>query len=165
MTSEKFEGSNCYQNSAGVDSPKSALETVDHVLRVEHIDPFNVTPHQGWSTHKSALPLNGTQPYSCFEGNPTDKSRVSPPVACREPAQKHPLHGRENLHHRGVVQPQEQQELCSSILELKENVPRVLGGHHPSYIMVWWAVSPLHFCKKRVKLVSECIKRTCYKEL
>jgi len=47
MTSEKFEGSNCYQNSAGVDSPKSALETVDHVLRVEHIDPFNVTPHQG----------------------------------------------------------------------------------------------------------------------
>ena len=23
----------------------------------------------------------------------------------------------------------------------------------------------LHFCKKGVKLVSECIKRTCYKEL
>jgi len=26
-------------------------------------------------------------------------------------------------------------------------------------------VTHLHFCKKGVKLVSECIKRTCYKEL
>jgi hypothetical protein len=26
-------------------------------------------------------------------------------------------------------------------------------------------VKHLHFCKKGVKLVSECIKRTCYKEL
>jgi hypothetical protein len=29
------------------DSPKSALETEDHVLRAEHINPINVTPHQG----------------------------------------------------------------------------------------------------------------------
>jgi hypothetical protein len=41
---------------------------------------------------------------------------------------------------------------------------------HLSYVMVWWEVSHqgvthLHFCKKAVKLVSECIKRTCYKEL
>jgi hypothetical protein len=31
------------------------------------------------------------------------------------------------------------------------------GGHHPSYIMVWWGVShkgvtPLHFCEKGVKI-------------
>ena len=37
--------------------------------------------------------------------------------------------------------------------EVKENVLRVQGGHHPSYIMVWWEVSHqgvthLHFCKK-----------------
>jgi len=49
-------------------------------------------------------------------------------------------------------------------------VLRVRGGHHPSYIMVWWEVSlqgvtHLHFCKKGVKLVSGCIKKTCYKEL
>jgi len=55
-------------------------------------------------------------------------------------------------------------------LEVKENVPRVQGGHRPSYIMVWWEVSHhgvahLHFCKKGVQLVSECIKRMCYKEL
>ena len=36
--------------------------------------------------------------------------------------------------------------------------------------MVWWEVSHhrvthLHFCKEGVKLVSECIKRTCYKVL
>jgi len=47
---------------------------------------------------------------------------------------------------------------------------RVQGCHHPSYVMVWREVSHqgvifLHFCKKGVKLVSECIKRTCYKEL
>ena len=47
---------------------------------------------------------------------------------------------------------------------------RVQGYHHPSYIMVWWAVSHqgvthLHFWKKGAKLVSECIKRMCYKEL
>jgi hypothetical protein len=78
-------------------------------------------------------------------------------VACREQARKRTLHGRENLQHRAAVQPPER--------EVKENVPRAEGGHHPSYIMIWWGVSPLHFCKKGVKLVSECIKRTCYKEL
>jgi len=41
------------------------------------------------------------------------------------------------------------------------------GGRHPSYVMAWWEVSHqgvthLHFCNKEVKLVSECIKRTCY---
>jgi hypothetical protein len=54
--------------------------------------------------------------------------------------------------------------------EVKENVPRVQRGHHPSYVMIWWGVShqgvtPLHFCKKGVKLVSECMTRTCYKQL
>jgi len=43
---EKFDGSNCYQNIAGADSPKSALET-DHVPRADHIDPNNVLPHKG----------------------------------------------------------------------------------------------------------------------
>jgi len=47
---------------------------------------------------------------------------------------------------------------------------RVQGGHHSSYVMVWWEVSHqgvtyLHFCKKGMKLVSKCIKSTCYKEL
>ena len=47
---------------------------------------------------------------------------------------------------------------------------RVQGCHNPSSVMVWWEVShqgvtQLHFCLKGVKLVSECIKRTCYKEL
>ena len=72
----------------GADLPKTALETEDHVLRAEHIDPTNVAPHQGQSIHESALALEGTHPYSCFEGDLTDKSRVSPPVV-----QKHPLHG------------------------------------------------------------------------
>ena len=54
--------------------------------------------------------------------------------------------------------------------EVKENNLRMQRGHHPFYIMVWWGVShqgviSLHFCEKGVKLVPECIKRTCYKEL
>jgi len=49
-------------------------------------------------------------------------------------------------------------------------VLNVQGGNHPSYVMIWWEVSyqwvtHLHFCKKGVKLVSESIKRACYKEL
>jgi hypothetical protein len=44
---------------------------------------------------------------------------------------------------------------------------RVQGCYH---IVVWWEVSHqgvthLHFRKKGVKLVSECIKRTCYDSL
>jgi hypothetical protein len=44
---EKYEDSNCYQNSAGADSPKSALETEDHVPGADHIDPINALPHMG----------------------------------------------------------------------------------------------------------------------
>ena len=53
--------------------------------------------------------------------------------------------------------------------EMKENILWVQGGHHPSYIEVWWEVSHQgvtnHFCKEGVKLVSKCIKMTCYKEM
>ena len=89
------------------------MGTEDHVPRAEHIDPINVAPHQGRSTHESAPPLKGTHPYSCFEGDPTD--RAPPPLARREQARKRPLHGRENLHHREAVQPPEQQDLSSNV--------------------------------------------------
>jgi len=52
--------------------------------------------------------------------------------------------------------------------EVKENVLRVQGGHHHSYVMAWCEVSQEmthHFCKKGVKLMSKCVSRTCYKEL
>ena len=39
-TPEKFEGWSRYQSSRGADSPKSALETADHVSRAEHSDPI-----------------------------------------------------------------------------------------------------------------------------
>jgi hypothetical protein len=51
--------------------------------------------------NESILVVEGTPPYSCFEGNLTDKIRASSPVARREWAQKHPLH------HLGAVQPPE----------------------------------------------------------
>ena len=74
---QKFEGSSCYQNSAGADSPKSVLEAEDHVSGAEEIHPINVMPHQGRTTP----PLTGTHPNCCFEGDLMDKSTVSPPVA------------------------------------------------------------------------------------
>jgi hypothetical protein len=52
-----------------------------------------------------------TQSMSCLirdDQHMRDKSTVTPPVARREWAWKHPLHGWENLHHRGAVQPPEQ---------------------------------------------------------
>ena len=121
----KVWGLSRYQNCAGADSPKSTLETEDCVLRAEHINPFNVMPHQGQSTHDRAPPLKGSHPYSGFEGDLTDKNRASPPVARRERAQKHPLHRWENLHHRGAVQLPEQQDLWS-------NVPWGEGKHSES---------------------------------
>ena len=44
------------------------------------------------------------------------------------------------------------------------------GGHHPSHITVWWGYPIrgwhlLIFARKVWKLVPECIKRMCYKEL
>jgi hypothetical protein len=53
---------------------------------------------------------------------------------------------------------------------VKKNVPRVQRGHHPFCVMVWWGVShqgvtPLYFCEKGMKLVPECIKTMCFKEL
>jgi len=72
-------------------------------------------PHQGRSTHDCAPPLKGTPPHSCFEGYPMDKSKAPLPVAGRERAQKHPLHGRENFHHREAVQQPVQQDLCSNV--------------------------------------------------
>jgi len=82
---------------------KSAPKTEVLVPRAKHIASIGATPHQGRSTHESLPAVEGTPPYSRFEGDPTDKNRAPPPVARRKRARKHPLHGLENLHHRGAV--------------------------------------------------------------
>jgi len=74
------------------------------------------------------------------------------------------------IFHRGAVQPPEQEDLWSNVLWGEGKRSEGAGRPSPSYVMVWWEVSHhgvthLHFCKKGVKLVPECIKRTCYKEL
>ena len=145
-------------------------EIEDHVLRAEHINPIDVTPYHRQSTHERLLVFGGTPPYSHFEEDPTDKSRAAPPVACQERAWTHTLHGQENLHHRGAVQPPEWQDLCSNVPWGERKGPRVQRGHHPSYFMVWWEcpIRGWHlfiFVRKEWKLVPKRIKRTCYKEL
>jgi hypothetical protein len=64
----------------GADSPKSTLETEDHVLKAEHMDPIKSCLIRD-NLHDSAPPLKGTLLYSSFEENLMDKSKISPPVA------------------------------------------------------------------------------------
>jgi len=54
-----------------------------------------VLPNQRRSTYESAPPVKRTSAYSCFEGDPTDKIRTSPPTARWKGARKHPLHERD----------------------------------------------------------------------
>jgi len=126
--SEKSEGWSRYQNNVGADSPKSGMETEDHVPRAEHMDPINVVHHQGRSTQDSAPPLKGTHPYYCFEGDPTDEQGIPWGEECSEGA--------------GRPSPFLRHGLAGVSLQ---------------------GVTRLNFCKKGVKLVPECIKRTCYK--
>jgi hypothetical protein len=110
-------------------------------------------PHQGRSTYESAPPLKGTPHYSYSEGNSTDKSKASPPVARRKRARKHPVTdekiftiGEQYNNQYNKIYAQRSLEVCSE----------GAGGHHSSYVMVWWGVShrgvtPLNFCEKGVK--------------
>jgi hypothetical protein len=124
-------GSSCYQNNAGANSPKSTLETEDHFLRAEHIDPINVVSPQVRSTHDSAQPLKGTPPYSCSEGELTKAEHL---------LQWHAENGNENIFFtdKKIFTIEEQYNHQNNKIyaetshEVKENIPRVQGGHHPS---------------------------------
>jgi len=99
-----------------------------------------------------------------------DKSRPSPPVAHRERARKHLFSDDKIFTIENQYNHQNNKIYAQMSLGVKENILSVQEGPHPSYVMLWWEVSHqgvthLHFYKKGVKLVSECIKRTCYKEL
>jgi hypothetical protein len=120
----------------GADSLKSAPETEFLVPRAKHIAPFDVTTHQVQSTHESLLAVEGTPPYSHFEGNLTDKNRASHPVACRERAQKHLLTDKKIFTIGEQYNCQNDKIYAQTSCEVKEKVPRVQRGHHPSYIMV-----------------------------
>ena len=123
-------------------------------------------PHQGRSTHESARPLKGTPPYSCFEGHPTDEQSVFSSGTRRTGTNKSSSRTRNFSPSRSSITTRTTRFMLKRPLRY---ILRVQGWDHPSYVMVWWEVSHqgvthLHFCTKGVKLVSECIKRTCYKE-
>jgi len=91
---------------------------------------------------------------SCFEGDLTDKSRASLPVARWERARKRPLHRREIFYLRGssIIARTTRFMLWRPL----RGILRVQGCHRPSYVMIWWdlshqGVTHLHFCKKGVK--------------
>ena len=148
----------------GADSPNCALET-DLVLRAEHIDP-NMSRLIRDDQH--------VRVYRCSKGHiltPALKAIRQTRAECL--LQWHAENRLKNIlfMHEKIVTIEEQYNHQNNKIyaqtshEVKENILKAQGGHHTSYIMVWWRVSPLHFCKKGVELVSECIKRTCYKAL
>jgi len=95
-----------------------------------------------------------------------EKSTASPPVARRERARTHTLSKAKKIFKIEQYNHQNTKIYALMYREVKENVLRVQGGHHPSYVIVSWEVSheemTHNFCKKGVKLTSKCIKRTCY---
>jgi len=83
-------------------------------------------PHQGRSRHESAPPLRGTPPYSCFEGNPTDT----------ENGHEYILFMDEKIFTiEEQYNNQNNKTYAQTSLEVRSEVA---GGHHPSYVMVWW---------------------------
>jgi hypothetical protein len=145
--------------------PKSTLEA-DHVLRAEHIDPI-----------KSCLirEILHMRAHLCSKGH-----LLTPALEeIRWTRAERLLQWLTENGHKNILFTRNFSPSRSSITTRTTRfklirplrcVLRVQVCHHLSYIVVWWEVSHqgvihLHFCKKGVKLVSECIKRTCYKEL
>lgn len=54
---------------------------------------------------------------------------------------------------------------ATSSREAREKVPKLIRGHHPSSVMVWWGVAydgatKLHFCEKGVKTSAQVYETT-----
>ena len=140
----------------GVDWLKITLETEDCVQKAEHINPIKA--HLRSKEHLLTPALK--------EIRRTRAERL---------LQWHAENGHENIlfmdkkiftleeqcnNQNNKIYAQLSHEVCSE----------GAGGHHTSCLMVWWGLShqgvaPLYFCEKMMKLVPECVKRTCYKEL
>ena len=149
----------------GADSPKSALETEDHVLTQSMSRLIREDQHM--------------RVYHCSKGHlftPTLKeirwTRAKQFLQCQaENRHKNNLFTDEKIFtFEEQYNRQNNKIYAQTSCEVKENIPRVQRGHHPSYVMVWWGVShqgltTLRFCEKGVKLMPEYIKRICYKEL
>jgi len=128
--------------------PKSTLETGDHVLKAEYINPIKSCLIRD-DLHESALPLKGTSLYSCSERNPMDKSKASP-----ENKHENILFRAEKMFTIKEWYKNQNNKICAQTsLQVRSEGA---GGHHPSHVKVWWGVShqgvtPLHFCEKGVK--------------
>ena len=151
----------------GADSPKCALETADHVPRAEHIDPIksclirddlHMTLHRRSKGHLLTPPLKEIR-----------RTRVERLL------QWHVENGHGNIlvtdEKISTIEEQHNNQnnkfYAQTSLEVRSGgagMPSpflrhgLVGGSHQG-------VTRLHFCERRLKLVSECIKRTCYNEL
>ena len=94
-----------------------------------------------------------THPYSCFEGNTMDKRKHL--------LQWHAENGHEKIFFmdQKMFTIEEQYNNQYNKIHAQKSLEvrcEGAGGHHPSYVMVWWGVShqgvtPLHICEKGVK--------------
>jgi len=106
-------------------------------------------------------------PYSCFEGDPrTSAERL---------LQWHAENGHENILFKDekIFTIEEQYNNQNNEIYAQTSLEVRSGSaerpspflHHGLVGGVPSGVTHLHLCKKGLKMVSECIKETCYKEL
>jgi hypothetical protein len=125
----------------------------DHVTRAEHISLFDVLHHQGQSTRDSqrdsSLPLLSKR---------SDREEHSTAEQFPQWLKNILFTGKKIFTIEEQYKCQNRKIYAQSSHEVKENVPRVQTGRHPSYVTVWWGVvtsggTPLHFCEKLIKTV------------
>jgi hypothetical protein len=151
----------------GADSPKFALETEDHVPKAEHIDPIKSCLTRDELHMRLHLRSKGHLLTRALKESDGQEQNISSSDTPRVGMKTSSSRTRKFSPSRSGITTRTTRFMLKHPLRC---VLRVQGGHHPSYIMVWWEVSHqevthLHVCKKGVKPVSECIKRMCYKEL
>ena len=164
------EGWSCYQNSTGTDTPKSALE-IDHVPNAEHNDPIKSYLSETIYTLERTSAQKDTSLLLLWRRSHRQELSVSSNGTPRTGTETFFSRTRKSLPSRGSVTTRTSRFMVERPLSW---VLRMQGGHHPSYVMVRWGVTsggdtPSFLREishiKGVKLVPECIKSTCYKEL
>ena len=119
----------------GADSPRSALETEDQVSRAEHIDPIKSCPIRDDLHMRAYLRSKGQLLTPALkEIRRTRAQRL---------LQWDAENGHENILFTDEKVSPSRNSITTRTTRFMLKSPlrcvlRVRGGHHPSYVMVWW---------------------------
>jgi hypothetical protein len=130
------------------------VETEDHVLKAEHIDPIKSCLNRG-ALHVR-LHLDSKRQLLTPALKEIRRTRA------KHLLQWHTKNGHENIlffmdEKIFAIEEQYNNQYNKIYAQMSLEVhSKGAEGHHPSYVMVWWGVyhqgvTPLHFCEKDVK--------------